>query len=113
MRKIDKFIARLAKEEREKILAALRRIQGRDFSGFDMKKLGGFSHFYRIRIGKFRIIFEMQKERGGQGPARRQGLEYAENTKGVKVICETEPEKISIVTDCIRIASFPILNNQV
>ena len=62
MRKIDKFIARLAKEEREKILAALRRIQGRDFSGFDMKKLGGFSHFYRIRIGKFRIIFEMQKE---------------------------------------------------
>lgn len=73
---------------------------------------GGSSDAFKNAMEQNNIYFEMQKERGGQGPARRQGLEYAENTKGVKVICETEPEKISIVTDCIRIASFPILNNQ-
>lgn len=59
MNKIDKFLAKLDVEQRTKVLAVMLRIQARDFGGLNIKKLGGFTSEYRVRISKFRIIFEM------------------------------------------------------
>ena len=73
---------------------------------------GGSSDAFKEALEQNNIYFEIQRQSGGQGPARRQGLEYVENTKGVRVICETEPEKVSVIDDCINIASLPILNDE-
>ena len=59
MNKIDKFLAKLDVEQRTKVLAVMLRIQSRDFSGLNIKKLGGFISEYRVRVSKCRIIFEM------------------------------------------------------
>jgi len=59
MRKIDKLLARLDTERREKVLAALEQIYAGDFQGLNLKKLKGVGPLYRVRVGKFRIIFEM------------------------------------------------------
>lgn len=58
------------------------------------------------------VAVDKQKEEGGQGPARRQGLEMAEGMKGVKVICTTEPEKVSIIADCVALCAAPILKGE-
>jgi glycosyltransferase involved in cell wall biosynthesis len=73
---------------------------------------GGSSEAFKKSLEQNGTYFEMQKETGGAGPARRQGLNHAESISGVKVICQTEPEKISIVSDCIKIASAPILRSE-
>lgn len=73
---------------------------------------GGSSDEFKKALDRNQIAYEMQKQGGGYGPARRQGLTLAESIAGVRVICQTEPEKISIVSDCIEIASLPILKNE-
>jgi len=72
---------------------------------------GGSSEAFIHALTENDISFEPQKIKGGQGPARRQGLQQAENIRGIKVICQTEPEKVSVVSDCIEITSLPILKN--
>lgn len=47
-----------------------------------------------------------------QGSARRQGLDAAQNLSGIKIICETEPEKISMVADCLKTAAGPIAQDE-
>ena len=59
MRKIDKFLLKLRRDVRLKILATLEQIQAGDFSGLDMKKLKGASDQYRVRVGRIRIKFVM------------------------------------------------------
>lgn len=55
---------------------------------------------------------ERQKRGGGQGMSRRQAAEIAENTPGIKVIMQTEPEKISMIGDWLRTAAQPILHGE-
>jgi hypothetical protein len=83
--------------------------QQRSFNIFDVD--GGSSEAFKKVLKQNNIYFEIQNQGGGQGPARRQGLNIAESNVEVSVICQTEPEKISIVSDCIEIASLPILKN--
>lgn len=45
-------------------------------------------------------------------PSRQQGFNLASNIKGIKVICWTEPEKVSIPKDCLPQTVLPILKNQ-
>ena len=59
MHKIDKFLAQLDAEMRQKVLAIVERIQSGDFYGLDMRKLKGSLDKYRVRIGKVRIKFVM------------------------------------------------------
>lgn len=73
---------------------------------------GGSSDAFKKALEKKDIPFTMQIQAGGIGSSRRQGIEQSENTEGVKIICPTEPEKVSIVSDCIQIASLPILKNE-
>ena len=59
MHKIDKFLARLDAEIRQKVLAIVERIQNKDFSGLDVRKLKGSPDVYRVRVGKVRVKFVM------------------------------------------------------
>ncbi len=59
MHKIDKFLARLDADRRQKVLGIVERIKKGDFSGLDMRKLQGSSDVYRVRIGRVRIKFIM------------------------------------------------------
>jgi len=59
MHKIDKFLAKLDVERREKVLAVLVQIRSGNLQNLDVKKLGGFESKYRVRVGKCRITFEM------------------------------------------------------
>jgi len=92
---------------------AIHTFQSAQQQGFNLVIVdGGSSDAFKKALKQNNIYFEIQRQSGGQGPARRQGLEYAEKTEGVKVICETEPEKVSVINDCINIASLPILNDE-
>lgn len=59
MHKIDKFLARLDANRRQKVLTVIERINKGNFAGLDMRKLRGSSDIYRIRIGRVRIKFTM------------------------------------------------------
>jgi mRNA-degrading endonuclease RelE of RelBE toxin-antitoxin system len=59
MHKIDKFLARLDADKRQKVLAIVERINNGKFSGLDMRKLRGSPDTYRVRIGRMRIKFVM------------------------------------------------------
>jgi len=73
---------------------------------------GGSSEAFKKALEQNNVYFETQKQKGGYSPARRQGIERAETLQGVKVIAQTEPEKIHIVSDCVQLASLPILKNE-
>lgn len=55
------------------------------------------------------MVFNQDKN--GMSPGRRQAFREASNLSEAKVICWTEPEKISIVKDCLPDAITPILLN--
>lgn len=59
MHKIDKFLARLDADRRQKVLSIIERISKGDFVGLDTRKLKGSSDIYRVRIGRVRIKFVM------------------------------------------------------
>ncbi len=62
MRRADKFIAKLPRELALRILAAIRQIRVGDFNGLNLKKLAGADDQYRVRIGRVRIKFTMNKD---------------------------------------------------
>lgn len=55
-----KYLKRLRKGEQLKLLASIHLIQLGRIEGFDMKKLVNHENLYRIRIGKFRIIYKKE-----------------------------------------------------
>ena len=57
MEKIEKFLQKLTKREREKIIILVQKILNKKTDGLKVSKLAGFSDLYRIRAGKIRIIF--------------------------------------------------------
>jgi mRNA-degrading endonuclease RelE of RelBE toxin-antitoxin system len=60
MNKIDKFLARISGADRQKIILAIECIIGGDIKNLDIKKLKGVSNRYRVRVGIYRIQFEME-----------------------------------------------------
>jgi len=60
MNKIDKFFARIPQVDRQKIILAIECIMGGDLKKLDVKKLKGVLNRYRVRIGIYRIQFEME-----------------------------------------------------
>ncbi len=59
-RKAKKFLDKLPQSDKERILSALRALRENPFA-HDIKKLKG-TEFYRLRTGKFRIIFYIDWE---------------------------------------------------
>ena len=57
----DQEIARLSPEPRRNYHRALRGLR-RDPAAGDTKKLGGFDTLWRTRIGRWRIIFDLDTE---------------------------------------------------
>lgn len=62
MNKIDKFLARIPHIDRQKIIMAIECIIEKNTKNLDIKKLKGISNRYRIRVGIYRIQFEMEEE---------------------------------------------------
>ncbi len=63
MDKIAKALKKLTSGEKEIVKTILIKINCRDFSGLDLKKLKGRQDIYRIRKGKIRIIFLIDKNK--------------------------------------------------
>lgn len=57
MDKIDKFLKKLSRKDREVINSLVESIVRGEFSGLDYRKLKGYSNIYRVRTGDIRIIF--------------------------------------------------------
>lgn len=54
---VAKFLHKLDSGRREVVLEILARIHGGDLQGLDCRKLKGFDHQYRVRVGDIRILF--------------------------------------------------------
>lgn len=72
---------------------------------------GGSSLAFKSEMEKTGVAVQPEVGRG-MSASRRQVFIEASNSKGVKVICWTEPEKVSIVRDCLPNAVLPILNGE-
>jgi len=59
MNRIDKFLARLNKEQLAVAKLLLRKIERSDFVNLRIKKLVGHHDLYRIREGRIRAIFRI------------------------------------------------------
>lgn len=57
MDKIEKFLLRLPDKERTIIIQILTDVKDGNVGKYDIKKLRGHNHIYRIRNKDFRIIF--------------------------------------------------------
>ena len=62
MRKIEKLLSRLNKKERIFLLEAIKTLFSETAERLDVKKIKSTS-FYRLRAGRFRIIFHRDGEK--------------------------------------------------
>lgn len=56
-----KFLRKLPKHLRERVVTVVLKIGNNDLKTLDLKILKGKSRFYRCRVGKIRIIFEQRE----------------------------------------------------
>jgi mRNA-degrading endonuclease RelE of RelBE toxin-antitoxin system len=56
--KIEKFLSRLSEKEAEFYRGIIKAILSDAFDMYDVKKLSGHPHVFRIRKGKVRVVFE-------------------------------------------------------
>ncbi|MFH1720874.1 MAG: hypothetical protein ABH856_04690 [Patescibacteria group bacterium] len=61
MDKYLKFLKRLNKFDRSKLLDLIEKIIAGDLKNMSPKKLRGFKDLYRVRVGKIRIAFQKIK----------------------------------------------------
>ena len=62
-KQVLKFLQSQPKKIKKMIIESFEVIKENPFNNnVDIKPLKGFKNFYRLRIGKFRIIFEIEKE---------------------------------------------------
>ncbi|MFA6340643.1 MAG: hypothetical protein WCX27_00165 [Candidatus Paceibacterota bacterium] len=59
--KIEKFLFKLSAKELEFVENVLLKISSGNHIGLNVKKLEGQSDIFRVKKGRFRIIFEMDK----------------------------------------------------
>lgn len=58
MNRIEKFLARLDAKHREQVLPIVALIVAGQWQQLNVKKLKGYENRFRVRVGKFRIIFD-------------------------------------------------------
>lgn len=64
MDKIEKFFRRLNKTQSQLLSKVLLDVVALKLGGYEVKKLRGFKDYYRLRVGKIRIVFRKVKEEG-------------------------------------------------
>jgi len=52
-----KFLRKLSRKDKERLLAAYQQILRRDFGGLQIRKLVGQKDIFRVRLGRIRIIY--------------------------------------------------------
>ncbi len=62
MNHVEKFLKKLARKDRALVQMAVDDIYARELGGYNLKKIVGKAGLYRIRLGRFRIIFYMDSE---------------------------------------------------
>lgn len=62
MDKISKALAKLTAKEKEVIAQIFAKIQSGKIDDLDLKKLKGYEDIYRVRFGKWRIIYRTEKK---------------------------------------------------
>lgn len=62
-KKAEKELDKLASSDIKKVLEILPKLSSLHSSSLDIKKLVNVSQFYRLRIGKTRVIFEIEEKR--------------------------------------------------
>ena len=60
--KIEKYLRKLPRDQRDKVEQAAERIRSGDWSGMAVKQLRGHRALFRVRLGRTRIIFEKDGE---------------------------------------------------
>ncbi len=58
MNKIEKLLRKASKKDRQRLLEVIMVLRSGVAIGLKVKKLAG-SHFYRVRVGKYRVVFSM------------------------------------------------------
>tara|TARA_B100000378_G_C17995510_1_gene395353 strand:- start:234 stop:476 length:243 start_codon:yes stop_codon:yes gene_type:complete len=58
---IEKYLRKLSKKERQELAKKWFQVLSLDWSGLNIQKIKGSTKFFRIRVGKHRIIFELKK----------------------------------------------------
>lgn len=61
MDKIEKLLKKIDKKQREKLFNIIKKLLSKDAKGLDIKKIKN-TEFYRLRSGRFRIIFHKEKD---------------------------------------------------
>ena len=59
MDRIEKLLRKVSKKDREKLFGIIDRLLNGEKKGLNIKKLKG-AEFYRLRSGRFRIIFHYE-----------------------------------------------------
>jgi len=63
-RKAKKQLGRMPEDARRRVFEALSILEKEGFSmELDIKKLQGYGNHYRIRIGKYRVLFEFSVDK--------------------------------------------------
>lgn len=57
MGKLQKMLRRIPKKDLPRIRDVLQQIYAKKFVELDRKKLVGYEHIYRIRVGNYRIVY--------------------------------------------------------
>ncbi|MCX6714072.1 MAG: hypothetical protein NTV48_03155 [Candidatus Vogelbacteria bacterium] len=57
MDKLSKTLAKLTAKEKEVVAEIFAKIQAGKVAGLDLKKLKGYDDIYRVRFGKWRVIY--------------------------------------------------------
>ncbi len=60
--KAEKQLRKLAQEDLEKISGRIQKLKEGLLPELDVKKLKGYKDQYRLRVGDFRVLFELQPE---------------------------------------------------
>ena len=58
---IEEFLAKVTAKEKTVLDAVAKKVQENDLTELDIKKLSGYEDLFRVRKGKFRIIFQINK----------------------------------------------------
>jgi len=61
MDKIEKLLRKISKKQREYLLSIIEKLLSNNKEGLDIKKLKN-TDFYRLRSGRFRIIYHKENE---------------------------------------------------
>lgn len=79
MERYRKLLLRLTQKQRTVLDALIDRIKLLDLPGLDIEKLSGFVDLYRVRKGKYRIVFRKHESFGEVINLQVRGQVYKKN----------------------------------